>query len=158
GTYAQRYAADGTPRGSEFRVDPGNSFGGGAPVAMDPDGEFLVTWRGYYSLFALQDVFAQRYAADGTPVGSAFLVNTYTTDDQGPQSVAMDADGDFVIVWTSEYQDGSGDGVYARQFASDGTPEGSEFRVNSYTTGHQDGGRVAMDATGDFVITWDSGY
>ncbi|HEX9952835.1 MAG TPA: hypothetical protein VGB53_13765 [Rubricoccaceae bacterium] len=35
------------------------------------------------------------------PVGTEFRVNTYTTDYQDASSVAMDADGDFVVAWAS---------------------------------------------------------
>ena len=35
-------------------------------------------------------------------------------------------------------------------------PVGSEFQVNSYTTGHQGPGRVATDSQGNFVVVWTS--
>ena len=35
-------------------------------------------------------------------------------------------------------------------------PVGAEFHVNTYTTSHQKGASVAMDACGDFVVVWDS--
>lgn len=38
------------------------------------------------------------------------------------------------------------------------TAEGTAFGVNSYTSGSQAHASVAMDAGGDFVIVWDSGY
>ena len=50
------------------------------------------------------------YAHGPTPVGPEFRVNTYTTGGQVVPSVAMDADGDFVVTWDSLGQDGSGSG------------------------------------------------
>jgi hypothetical protein len=47
-------------------------------------------------------------------------------------------------------------GVYAQRYASDGTPLGGEFRVNTFTTGGQGAPSVSSDATGDFVVVWDS--
>src|SRR5688500_9367916 len=35
------------------------------------------------------------------PIGDQFQVNTYTTNGQGWPAVAMDGDGDFVVVWLS---------------------------------------------------------
>src|SRR5262245_22683865 len=35
-------------------------------------------------------------------------------------------------------------------------PAGPEFRVNTYTTGDQREGSVAVDAAGNFVVAWDS--
>jgi hypothetical protein len=54
--------------------------------------------------------------AGATPIGPEFQVNTYTTGDQrtflyGRRNVGMDASGNFVVVWESAGQDGSGFGV-----------------------------------------------
>ncbi|MFC1787327.1 hypothetical protein ACFLY8_04785, partial [Halobacteriota archaeon] len=81
---------------------------------------------------------------------------TYTTYEQMYPSVAMDADGDFVIVWMSYDQDGSYGGIYAQMYDSSGSAVDSEFQVNTYTYNSQDRPSVAMDAYGDFVITWES--
>ena len=52
-------------------------------------------------------------------------------------SVAVDADGDFVVAWTSAGQDGTAYGVFAARFNSAGAPQGAEFQVNTYTTSIQ---------------------
>ena len=54
-------------------------------------------------------------------------------------------------------QDGGGGGIYAQAYRADGVPDGAEFRVNTYTIGEQTIPAVAMGATGDCVITWQSG-
>ncbi|MEH2165449.1 MAG: tandem-95 repeat protein, partial [Nostoc sp.] len=51
-----------------------------------------------------------------------FKVNTYTTNSQSNPTVAMDAGGDFVISWTSDGQDGSGNGIYAQLNTNSGVP------------------------------------
>ena len=56
------------------------------------------------------------------PVGSEFHVNTYTTDDQYASSVAADAAGNFVVVWQSFGQDGSGLGVFGQRYDATGAP------------------------------------
>src|SRR5690606_36401463 len=58
-------------------------------------------------------------------------VNTYTTNFQRRPAVAMDSDGDFVVTWTSTYQDGSGYGVYGQRYDMNGNALGGEFRVNT---------------------------
>ncbi|MEM6697785.1 MAG: T9SS type A sorting domain-containing protein, partial [Bacteroidota bacterium] len=65
-------------------------------------------------------------------------------------------DGNFNIVWVSNLQDGSQEGIYAQRFDSAGTPQGSEFLVNTTTTGAQDNPSINMTMTGDFIITWNS--
>ena len=102
----------------------------------------------------------RRMMLSGTPVpiGPEIQANTYTTGDQAAwrQAVDTDAAGNFVVCWVSSLQDGSGTGVYARRFAVDGTPRGDEFRVNTVTIREQRAPAVAVDADGDFVITWQS--
>ena len=62
------------------------------------------------------------------------------------------------MAWDSPGQDGSGWGVFGQRFDSAGAAVGSEFRVNSYTTGHQYWPAVAAAGAGDFVVVWMSGY
>ena len=84
-------------------------------------------------------------------------MNTNTPVGQFEPAIAIDADGDFVIVWTSGgSQDGSGAGIYAQRYDDTGATAGTEFRVNSYTTGNQGRPDVAMHADGSFVVAWDS--
>ena len=92
----------------------------------------------------------------GQPVGPEFLVNTYTTGDQGQPVAAMDSSGDFVVVWTSlAAQDGSGFGIFGQRYDSSGASAGPEFPVNSYTTSQQFNPSVsAAAAAGDFVAMW----
>ncbi len=45
-------------------------------------------------------------------------------------------------------------GVYGQRYDNSGSAVGSEFRVNSYTTGDQRTPTVAMDGAGDFVVVW----
>ena len=97
-----------------------------------------------------------RTAPTVVPVGGEFRANTYTTGEQGRPVVAVDAGGDFVVVWQSEYQDGSSYGVYARRYSAAGVPQGGEFRVNTFTTSIDQFPAVAMDAAGDFVVAWQS--
>jgi hypothetical protein len=96
-------------------------------------------------------------AAEVVPVGSEFQVNTHTPDGQQRPAVAANADGDFVVAWRSIGQDGSFDGIFAQRFASDGTAQGSEFQVNTYTTSYQRFPALSADANGDFVVAWESG-
>src|SRR5688500_7530136 len=90
------------------------------------------------------------------PVGAEFKANVYTAGDQSSGDVATDANGNSVVVWHSALQDGSGTGVYAQRFDSEGTPLGGEFMVNSHTAGSQWFPTVAMGAGGDFVVAWES--
>ena len=123
---------------------------------MDADGDFVVTWSSNGQDGSDLGVYAQRFDASGTPRGFEFRVNQFTTGQQAFSKVAMDAAGDFVIVWSSDGQDGSDTGVYARRYDADGISRGNEFRVNQATTAGQRNPAVAMSPTGDFVVCWAS--
>ncbi|RZJ63875.1 MAG: hypothetical protein EOO45_19920, partial [Flavobacterium sp.] len=70
----------------------------------------------------------------------------------------MNASGAFVISWSSTKQDdpsiASGYGVFAQRYNSSGVAQGSEFQVNTYTTGSQRWNTSAMDTAGNFIIAW----
>ena len=172
-TYLRRYYATGVPKAALVGVtgdDPrfAHDVQSNASVAMDADGDFVVTWTNYRDEDGVAsngreqvDVYARRYDSDGTAVGDAFRVNTFTAKDQKWSSVAMDTDGDFVITWSSYGQEnngktGYGYGVYARRYDSFGQAYGCEFQVNTTISGNQKFPSVAMDAVGSFVIVWQS--
>ena len=159
GIYAQRYYSDGTTAGGEFQVNTYTTSEQQHPsVAMDSTGGFVVAWDGRGQAGDPDGVYARRYNANGTAASNEFLVNTWTTNAQKAPDIAMDATGDFVVVWDSYGQDGDMDGIYAQRYNADGTTAGNEFQVNTYTTSYQALPSVAMDSTGNFVITWTSIY
>ena len=158
GIYAQKYNSNGDSNGSEFKVNTYITNNQKLPsVTMDNTGRFIIVWG------SIQDeggygVYGQRYNSDGNTNGSEFRVNTYTTNNQAAPSVVMDNNGNFVVSWASNYQDGSGSaGVYAQRYNSDGSTNGSEFIVNTYTTGTQGSPSMGIDDSGNFVTTWVSG-
>lgn len=89
-------------------------------------------------------------------VGGEFRVNTDTVGDQKWSDVALDANGDFVITWSSSENTDQIYDVYAQRYNSSAEQVGGEFRVNSTVANKQQLSKVAMDANGDFVITWES--
>ena len=168
--YMQVFNADGTERTAPTEVTPEANFAGDgqryAAVACDEDGDFVVTWTNSRDTTGdgvnnEQDIYARRYSSDGTALGDAFCVNTYTENNQKYSSVAMDLDGDFVVTWSSMGQEdngqlGRGYGIYARRYDNYGQPLAPEFAVNITTAGNQMLSSVAMDLDGDFVIAWQS--
>lgn len=153
GIYAQRYDGFGQEQGSQFRVNTSTTGGLDPSVAMDQNGNFVVTWEGS-SDGSNSGIFAQRFNSSGLPVGDVFLVNTVTAGAQRTPSVAIDQNGDFVIAWMSYLPDFSDVEIAARLFNSAGVPQGGEFQVNTYTTSLQRVPTVAMDSIGDFVVAW----
>lgn len=159
--FGQRFDPSGVAIGSEFLVNT-TTLGAqqDSDVAVHADGSFVVVWSNQ-AASPDSDVFGQRFATDGSPVGTEFRVNTYTTGQQLGAHVAAGVGGEFVVVWSSAGQDGSQYGVFGQRFSGAGSPTGSEFQVNSYTTGDQGAPDAGVDveadpATGGFVATWTS--
>lgn len=153
----RRFAANGSPLGSQFQV---NTVQMGPAdyqlypsVAAAADGSFVVVWQ---STFGIQ---GRRYGSDGSAVGAQFQINTYATGGQNTLAVAAAPNGDFVVVWTSSGSPGtdtSGSSVQGRRYASDGSALGDQFQINTFTTGTQSVGGVAATANGDFIVAWTS--
>jgi uncharacterized delta-60 repeat protein len=151
--YARRYAANGSPLGNQFHVWTSAFNDARSPsVAMDNAGNFVITW----SISGQDDVYGQRYAANGNPVNREFRVNTFVNGRQDYSSVAMDPAGSFIVTWSSNGQDGSGWGVYGQRYAANGTPLGGEFPINTFTASDQLYSSIAMQDAGHFVVTWQS--
>ena len=160
GVFGQRFAGGGSPLGPEFRV---NNFTPGhqGDASIDAGGTFVVVWSSLGQDGSDRGVFGQRYSGQGFPQGPEFRVNNTTTGYQGGASVASDVQGNFVVAWSSDMQDGSSTAVFGQRYYGFGPPDGTEFRVNTYTTGAQELAAVAADsgnlaAGGNFAVVWRS--
>jgi hypothetical protein len=152
--YAQRYNSSGTPQGANFKVndDAGTANQYYPAIAMDGSGNFVITWQDDRN--GNWDIYAQRFNSSGTPQGANFKVNDgIVWVSQGNPAIAMDGSGNFVITW-GDYRNGNSD-IYAQRYNSSGTPQGANFKVNGDAgTAVQDFPTIAMDGSGNFVITW----
>ena len=143
----------------------------GADVAASSDATGAATLGGNWvleqrsgSIEAASAASATLQQAWGGLLGNDFQVNIttnhkQTTDAPGggsQQAVAYDASGNFVVVWTSDNQDGDEEGVYARRFNALGNALTGEIRVAQTSDEEQRYARVASDAAGNFVVTWSS--
>lgn len=152
-----------TPSGSQFQVNSYTTDDQDDPVvATDADGNFVVIWESDVSDgtdSSDDSVQGQRYDSTGTPLGSQFQVNSYTTNDQDDAAVAADPAGNFVVVWESDgssSSDADKDSIQGQRYDSAGSPLGGQFQINSYTTDDQTDPAVATDAAGNFVVIWES--
>lgn len=143
------------PLNSQFRVNTHTrAYQYDSRIAMDADGNFVVSWTGSGEDDKGQGIFAQRYDSFGSPIGKQFVVNSYTTGRQEDPAIAMDDKGRFVILWNSWAQDGSKEGIFAQRYNRSGKPVGEEFQINAYARGRQQDARIAMEDGGNFVVTW----
>ena len=145
--YAQRYDADDHKVGREFIVNTttkGNQGTGGDSIdathildaTLTADGNVYVTWQS-------DNVDGSGNGVEGIVINpdaayySEFAVNTTTTGDQTASKVVSLPTGGLFEVWVSASGDGSGTAIKGQMLDAKGQPVGSEFTVNSTTTGNQ---------------------
>jgi hypothetical protein len=170
GLYQQRFNAAGTAVGAETHV---NTYDGSHQLAASvtelEDGGWVVTWQSAGQDGFDYGIYQQRYNKDGGTVASDGVteyeetrVNTHTDWDQIETSVTALADGGWVVTWSSEDQDGSGNGIYQQRYNKDGgsiADDGSlysETRVNTYTDLSQQESYVTALDDGGWLVTWTS--
>ena len=126
GIFVQMFDPAGNPVDVEFQANATSADDQTAPaIAMDDNGNFVIAWQSKNQDGSGEGIYAQRFDANGFELGDEFLVTTETGDHQTVPAVAMDADGDFVIVWQSKNQDGDGEGIFAQRFNALGAGPGS---------------------------------
>lgn len=158
GIFVQRFAVNGTPVGGETLVNTCTTGQQAYPsAAMDGRGELVVTWSSRHQDGSDWGVFAQRFAADGSRLGSEFQVNSQVAASQYDSSVAMGSDGDFVVTWNCYNTSRAGWDIYARGFEADGRAYGKEILVNTRQVGQTRDPHVGMLLGGGFVVTWTGG-
>ncbi len=141
-----------TPLSDEQRVNEYTSntqrlYESGQAVAAMPDGGYVTTWTSENQDGSGMGVYARRFAADGSPLGGEFLVNSTTMLGQQRSSVAGASDGSFVVVWDSYGQDNLVlAGVFGQRYDAQGQAVGGEFQVNQTSLGHQSGPAAACRA------------
>lgn len=155
---ARLYDAQGTPAAAEFQVNTTGINDTMFPnVAMDEAGDFVVVWMDNFADGNSDGIMAQRYNAAGIPQGNNVTVNTTTEGRQYRADVAMDADGDFVVVWEDDPFNDTKRRIHGQRFSADGAPQGTELEISMDSAIDHTWPRVAMDADGDFVVSWQSG-
>jgi len=156
GIFGQRFDANGFRGGEEFQVNvttEGNQEE--ADVAMNDSGEFVVVWEG--PGVSEEEIFGRRYDANGSACSGEFQVNTYTDGRQLCPSVAMNNDGNFVVVWESENVAGQPvkRSICGRLYDSNGESLGSEFNVTDVCDiSRWRFADAAMREDGEFVAVW----
>jgi hypothetical protein len=157
GVYARKFAVDGTPLTSEFRVNTqtaGDQMA--SQVSGDRWGDFYFVWSSFGQDGDGWGVFGQYYTFNDKFEGAERQINTHTAGDQRAPAVAFDSEGNWLVVWESPGQDGSGNGIYADWYkytGRGGNPSG-EFGVNSTTSLDQSAPAVSRNGARDFVVVW----
>jgi hypothetical protein len=159
-----------TSNGARILVQPMNALMGhkGSPVRVSefternderkpqvsvlPNGGAVVVWEA--GPRKARDIYARFLDVSGRPLGGAQIVNSFDRGNQDSPSVAVNQKGDVWVTWESQYQDGAGNGIYARRFNAQGIKVGSEIQVSQTIKWNQFSPDITVLKNGNFVITW----
>ncbi len=157
GIYGQGFSTGGAPQGSEFRVNSWVTGNQSEPsIAVNDTDCYIVVWSSEGKDGDGMGVSCQMFDEDLAPISSEFTVNTHTSGNQMHPAVAARPNGTFVVVWSSESQDGSGADIYCQEMRTNGEKVGLEFRANSHSSNNQTMPDVGSDSIDSFVVTWQS--
>lgn len=126
-------------------------------IAMDLAGNFAVVWRRYTAGYS-GEILGRLFDANGQAQSGEFRINTTTEGNQKEPSVAMDSAGNFVVVWQGPGAEGYDEDIFAQRFDPNGQrlEDEGEFIVNSSGFGRQLAPNAAINASGAFVVVWES--
>jgi len=155
--YARVFNNAGTAAGGEFLANTDSNPCASPAVASDNSGGFLITWAASDRSNQTNsfDIYARTFSASGSALSSVVRVNTARYGDQYVPRVSS-LGYEYLIIWTSLAQDGSREGVFGQFLHNNGARVGSEFRVNTTTTGQQMQPVVAADGANQFLAVWTS--
>ncbi|WP_085723023.1 calcium-binding protein [Pseudomonas sp. R37(2017)] len=157
GSFLQRFNASGVKVGGEVHVNTTTLGAQDFPQIFGvPDGGYLAVWEGNgpgddYG------IVTQRFNSAGVKVGSETLVNTPSVDTQTEHMVAVQANGNYLVVWESYPETINGPGqidVFAQLYNSAGTKVGVQTRVNTTIAGDQSEPHVSALFDGGYLVTW----
>ncbi len=125
----------------------------GSSTCMFEDNSFAIAYGRSFGT----DIYLKSFTDIGSSLGGRVIVNsTVDANRRSEPQIASASNGNFVVVWKANDQDGDGEGIYARLFNSEGEPVGAEFQVNTTIAGNQNRAKVSMAFDGSFVIVWES--
>lgn len=155
GLAAAAWAAP-VPQGGAFRATSCADCRQRNPAVTGSAAGFLVAWEGSTSTDN-RGAVGRFFSATGAPRAADFLVNKDLVPDQYDVDVAVDAQGNYVVVW-SAVADGNSE-ILAQRFKATGEALGSAIRVNTDPTGIPSipfdfAPAVATTKDGGFVVVW----
>ena len=150
-TYAELFSANGAALTGAIQVG-GNHSNQLAGLTMSDSG-FDVLYGAYpFSGSNLHSWAVQQYSSAGATVGKPISV-VQPNDMGGNAAIAMDATGNFAVVWDDSTSSNQMS-VFAERYASTGAAAGGVIQVTAPITGVLSGVNAGMDSNDDLVVNW----
>lgn len=152
GVYGRILDASGTPMSDELTINQtveGHQLD--PAVAIGPDGNAWVTWMSFGQDADAGTIIARRINIATGDVGDEVIVNATTRGHQGDPAVAVNADGDAMVVWTSEAAHGT---QTVARIIRDDAPVGNEILLDGSSETKASLPTVTALANGSFAVAW----
>lgn len=149
--FTQRFSAAGDKIGGEVLVNTQTAGEQWWPsIEGLSDGGWVVGWMGPGDA---QDVYFQKYDANGGAVGGQTqVVASAGVYDEYPEMARL-GDGGFAFAWMTA--DGYLDGVFVQLFDALGAPVGAPILANTTTAYYQGWHKITETSNGGFVVAWE---
>ncbi len=160
GLVARRFDAAGNPLSGEIQVSQTLTRTHYLPsITLDSQGNFVVAWVSTQLQDEdASDVYVRRFSATGDPLSDELRVNSYTQGLQTVPTIAMQGDGNFIVTWQSDGQDGDGYGIYAQRFEVASTVSFSQPTYQIGENGVPVGAQVTVTRSSDVHLASQVGY
>jgi hypothetical protein len=158
--YARIFDASGNGISGEQLINDGTDIASSPSIGLIGQSTLVAVWNRLSVIDGKTDwnVVSRSFGFEGNALkanGAARVVNTTIVRNQLNPRVAV-LHNTALVVWTSDWQDGSQEGVYGRALDSLGGPVGPEFRVNTTTASRQIEPVVISDGNHSFLTLWTS--
>lgn len=124
-------------------------------IAMGELKSFVIVWQDDRDGNGAYNIYARTYSSVGGAFTSDFRVNADAAGQQRRPDVAMDDAGNFVVTWEDDLDGNNAYQILARGYNQVGNQQIDTFTVNTNSAGQQLDPSIAMDAAGNFVVTWE---
>jgi len=154
------YNKNGAPLGAPIQVSTGLVRGIRPDVCVSNAGQAVVVWTNVDGFRPFQNnkkgISMRRIAKTGVPAGPEVVAvqpNAYDSDG----AVSCAPNGTFVVIWhTDETPAVDRMDILGQRYTAIGRKSGAIFRVNSNAVGDQRDAAISHDASGNFVVVWES--
>lgn len=121
------------------------------------DDQYLVVWQDKRDLITTRlDIYAQRLAADGTPIGDEIIVTRRQLNQDFPDATYNSARNEYLVVWSDQRDARSnGSDIYGQRISTDGERTGSDIPISTEIR-PQLYPRVAYNPDADeYLVVWE---
>lgn len=158
--FARIFDAQGDGLSGEQLLNDGADAVSSPSLALVGESTLLAVWNrlSRYNTKMDWNISSRSFSLDGVllkPSSASQLINSTLLHNQlNPRLTVLRNTA--VAVWTSEWQDGSQEGIFGRVLNTGGTPVGAEFQVNTTTASQQTEPAIVSDGNHSFLAIWSS--